>query len=65
MDGRSCSCMLYSEIHSKLEHEMGGRNMSYTLDLIVASIGINEILSIGINIDIFLYTHICFVLFLA
>ena len=40
LDGRSCSCMLYSENHFKLEYDWEDRNMRYTLDLIVISIGI-------------------------
>ena len=33
-------CMLNIENHFKHVHEMGGRNMRYTLDIIVVSIGI-------------------------
>ena len=49
--------MLYSENHSKLEHEMGGRNMRYTLNLIVVSIGIIELFQL---VSIFSYICICF-----
>ena len=54
--------MLYSENHSKLEHEMGGSNMRYTLDLFIVSIGIIEFFQIGINLDIsciLIYFSIC------
>ena len=44
--------MLYSENHSKLEHEMGGSYMRYTLDLFIVSIGIIEFFQIDINLDI-------------
>ena len=42
LDGRSCSYMLYSENHFKLEHDWVVGIMRYTLDLIVVSIGIIE-----------------------
>ena len=43
--------MLYSENLFKLEHEWEDRNMRYTLDIIVVSIGIIEFFQIGINLD--------------
>ena len=57
MDGRSCSCMLYIENLFNLDHEWEDRNMRYTLDLIVVSIGIIEFFQL-VSILSFLYTHI-------
>ena len=57
LDGRSCSCMLYSENHSKPEHEMGGRNMRYTLDLIVVSIGIIELFQLVSILTFLVYSY--------
>ena len=59
LDGRSCSCVLYSENYFKLEHEWVVGNMRYTSDIIVVSI---------VSLDSFnwyqywhfLYTHIYF-----
>ena len=39
--------------------------MRYTLDLIVVSIGIIEFFQLVSNLDILLYTHICFVLYIC
>ena len=46
------------KIFFKLEHEWEDRNMRYTLDLIVVSIGIIEFFQLVSILTFFLYTHI-------
>ena len=65
MDGRSCSCMLYNENHLRLEHDWEDSYMMYTLDHYCCFNWYHwNFFSIGINMYIFLYTHICFVLYM-
>ena len=47
-----------------LNHDWVVGYMRYTLVFIVVSIGIIEFFQFGINLDILLYTHICFVLYM-
>ena len=49
--------MPYIENHFKLEHDWEDRNMRYTLDIIVVSIGIIGFFQL-VSILTFLYTHI-------
>ena len=58
MDGRSCSCMLYIENLFKLEHDWEDRNMRYTLDLIVVSIGIIEFFQLVSILTFLVYSYI-------
>ena len=54
--------MLYSENHFKLEHDWEDRNMRYTLDLIVVSIGIIgffQLVSILTFSCILIYFYVC------
>ena len=61
MDGRSCSCMLYSENHLNLN--MIGRigNMSYTFDIIVVSIGIIGFFQLVSILTFLVYSYNVFV----
>ena len=60
LDGRPCTCLLYSENHFKLEHDWVIGYMRYTLDIVCVSIGIIEFFQLVSLLTFFLYTHICF-----
>ena len=54
-----CSCMLYCENYFKLDHVWEDRNMMYTLDLIVVSIGIIEFFHLVSILTFLVYSYIC------
>ena len=58
LDGRSCSCMLYSENLFKLVHEWVVGNMRYTLDNIVVSIGIIGFFQLVSILTFIVYSYI-------
>ena len=58
LDGRSCSCMLYSENHFKTCAWMGGSNMRYTLIIIVVSIGIIGLFQLVPILTFIVYSYI-------